>query len=105
MPWATLWPYHPSSGEGVLQKTLVAQDPVNVFMAASWWMVRELGLANINPADVTVKPGPGPCGVAEILLPIDETDMAWVGQASSPLLRLSRSGVPCTGLTHAVGLV
>ena len=63
-----------------LQKSLVIQDPVNTVIVASWWMLREVELANIRRADVTIKSGPGPCGIAEILLPVDKTDVAGSGK-------------------------
>ena len=54
-----------------LQKAMVAQGPVNMVVVVSWWMLREIELANVRRADITVKTGPGLCRVGELLLPVD----------------------------------
>ena len=87
-----------------LQKTLVVQDPVNVVVLASWWMLRKVELANIRRSDITIRSGPGPCGIGEILLPVDKTDVAGSGKLRAHCCACPAAACPARALGASNGI-
>ena len=83
---------------GSLQKALVVADPVNVVVIASWWMLREVELASVHRSHITLKQGPGPCGIAELLLPVDKTDTAGLGKRRSHCCACPAAACPVRAL-------